>query len=54
MAHDASLALAVRQGETLVVVHASAEQEEQGLDMLHGLRAGDLRESVPHGSPWAI
>jgi hypothetical protein len=32
---------AVRQGETLVVVHASAEQAECGLDILHGQCPGD-------------
>ena len=32
---------AVRQGETLVVVHASAEHAERGLDILHGQRQGE-------------
>jgi len=32
---------AVRQGETLVVVHASAEQAERGLDILHGQRQAE-------------
>ena len=36
---------AVRQGETLVVVHASAEHAERGLDILHGQRAG-VRHAV--------
>ena len=32
---------AVRQGETLVVVHASAEQAERGLDILYGQRPSE-------------
>jgi hypothetical protein len=38
---------AVRQGETLVVVHASAEQAERGLDILHGQRTGDRYAERP-------
>ena len=39
---------AVRQGETLVVVHASAEQAERGLDILHGQRSGERQADRPH------
>jgi hypothetical protein len=39
---------AVRQGETLVVVHASAEQAERGLDILHGPRPGERHTGRPH------
>ena len=38
---------AVRQGETLVVVHASPEQAARGLDILHGLRTGDRQADRP-------
>ena len=38
---------AVRQGETLVVVHASAEHAERGLDILHGQRPGDRQAGRP-------
>jgi hypothetical protein len=38
---------AVRQGETLVVVRASAEQAARGLDMLHGPRPGDHQADRP-------
>jgi hypothetical protein len=38
---------AVRQGETLVVVHASAEHAERGLDILHGRRTGDRHAERP-------
>ena len=38
---------AVRQGETLVVVHASAEQAERGLDMLHGQRPSERQAELP-------
>ena len=45
---------AVRQGETLVVVQASAEQAERGLDILHGQRQVSARQSAPNGSTWAM
>ena len=38
---------AVRQGETLVVVHASAEQAERGLDILHGQRPSERQAELP-------
>jgi hypothetical protein len=38
---------AVRQGETLVVVHASAEQVEHALDMLHGQRPSERQAERP-------
>ena len=38
---------AVRQGETLVVVQASAEQAERGLGILHGQRIGDRQADQP-------
>jgi hypothetical protein len=38
---------AVRQGGTLVVVQASAEQGERGLDILHGQRPGDCQGGRP-------
>ena len=38
---------AVRQGETLVVVQASAEQAERALDILHGPRTGDRQADQP-------
>jgi hypothetical protein len=38
---------AVRQGGTLVVVQASAEQAEQALDILHGQRPGDRQGGYP-------
>jgi hypothetical protein len=38
---------AVRQGGTLVVVQASAEQAERGLDILHGQRSGDRQGGRP-------
>ena len=38
---------AVRQGATLVVVHASAEQAERGLDMLHGQRPSERQAELP-------
>jgi hypothetical protein len=38
---------AVRQGETLVVVHASPEQAERGLDILHGQHTGDRQAGRP-------
>jgi hypothetical protein len=41
---------AVRQGGTLVVVQASAEQAERGLDILHGQRPGDRQGGRPLGS----
>jgi len=39
---------AVRQGDTLVVVQASAEQAERGLDILHGPRPADRQTGRPH------
>jgi hypothetical protein len=39
---------AVRQGETLVVVHASAEHAERGLDILHGQRPSERQGERPH------
>jgi hypothetical protein len=39
---------AVRQGDTLVVVQASAEQAERGLDILHGPRLADPQTGRPH------
>ena len=39
---------AVRQGDTLVVVQASAEQAERGLDILHGPRPADRQMGRPH------
>jgi len=38
---------AVRQGETLVVVHASAEHAERGLDILHGQRPSERQAERP-------
>jgi hypothetical protein len=38
---------AVRQGETLVVVQASAEHAERGLDILHGQRPSDRQGDRP-------
>jgi len=38
---------AVRQGETLVVVQASAERAERGLDILHGQRSSDRQADRP-------
>ena len=38
---------AVRQGETLVVVHASADQAERGLDILHGQRPSERQADHP-------
>jgi hypothetical protein len=38
---------AVRQGETLVVVHASAEQAERGLEILHEPRPDDRQAKPP-------
>ena len=38
---------AVRQGETLVVVHASPEQAERGLDILHGQRPRERQAERP-------
>jgi hypothetical protein len=38
---------AVRQGDTLVVVQASAEQAERGLDILHGPPDGSAPLAVP-------
>jgi hypothetical protein len=38
---------AVRQGDTLIVVQASAEQAEHGLDILHGQRPGARHAERP-------
>jgi hypothetical protein len=38
---------AVRQGDTLVVVHASAEQAERGLDILHGQHPSERQAERP-------
>jgi hypothetical protein len=38
---------AVRQGETLVVVNASAEQADRGLEILHGPRPDDRQADRP-------
>ena len=45
---------AVRQGTTLVVVHARADQAERGLAMLPGRAPLTARRGIPRDSTWAM